>query len=348
MASPDKPNSPAKLAYDPDNVVDTDGVLETLEGMGVNKFDAEALAKILKKKVIGQDKVADQITNQIKRRLAQVELSKKSGAKIEKPLGVFLLAGGPGTGKTYFSKTLAQNMHGGKGRMEHIDMSKYRQAEAIWALTGAPGGYAGGEGSLTKVLQQDPKVTILLDELDKAHPDVQKIFLTAWNDGFITDLRTSKRVSTTESLWMLTTNAAMERLTEIEQQFKDDPNGRKTAVIEALKAEQYAPEVLSRIDHIFVFAPLDQKGKVSVAALEIQGLAKKYNLTVAKIDSNYLVALIANSAAFDKGGARELSRILESTLGDQLLDAQLDGAELIRISLVDGKPAVVKFEPTTE
>jgi ATP-dependent Clp protease ATP-binding subunit ClpA len=339
-----KPSVPGGKEAPVDDVVDIGEVIGILGNRGAKKFDAEALAAILKKKVIGQDKVADQITGQLKRRLAQAELSKKSNAKVEKPLGVFILAGPPGVGKTYFGKVLAENMYEGKGRLVHVDMAQFMQAHATSSLVGSPQGYVGGEGSLTSALNRDPKSIILLDEFEKAHPDVQKIFLTAWNDGFITDVRTQKHISTTQAIFMLTTNAAMDRLVEIEQTFKDDPNGRKKAVIEALKAEKYAPEVLSRIDSIFVFEALDDTGMARLAAVEIQMLAKKYNLTVTKIDTDYLVALITNGEAFASGGARELSRILDTQLGDQMLDAQVDGAEFIRISLVDGAPFVRKVE----
>ncbi len=321
---------------------------EEFGGSSADKFDAAALAALLKKKVIGQDKVADQVTSQLKRRLAQVKLSKRTKAKVEKPLGVFLLAGPPGVGKTYFCKVLAENMYDGKGRLLTIDMTQMDQAHNKASLIGSPQGYVGGGGMLTNALQQNPKYIVLLDEFEKAHADVQKAFLTAWNDGFITDARSQRQVSTTQALFMLTTNAAMERLVEIEQSFKDDPDTRDRSILEALKQAGYAAEVLSRIDYVFVFDQLDNSGMARVAALEIQLLAKKYALTVAKIDTDYLIFLISKAGAFESGGARQLARVLERQLGDQMMDAQADGAEFVRISLVEEKPFVRAIKVNNE
>ena len=304
-------------------------------------FDERALAEILKKKIIGQDKVADQICNQIKRRLAQAD---HTTVNLDKPLGVFLLAGPPGVGKTYFCKMLAQNMYEGKGKLLHVDMTQMSDAHAKSNLIGSPQGYTGGGGSVTDALQKNPEIIILLDEFEKAHQEVQKIFLTAWQDGFITDAHSTKPISTTKALFLLTTNAAMERLVEIEQSFRDDPKTRDKSVREALKQAGYAPELLSRIDYTFVFEELDEKGMARLAALEVQGLAKKYGLTVAKIDVDYLRALISEDEAFDGGGARELTRVVDRELGDLFIDAKNDGATLVRVSLVEGTPFVRIFE----
>jgi ATP-dependent Clp protease ATP-binding subunit ClpC len=309
-------------------------------------FDDKALAELLKKKVIGQDKVADQITKQLKRRLAQAKLSK---GKVEKPLGVFLLAGPPGVGKTYFSKVLAENMYEGKGKLLHIDMTQFKQSHALSSLVGSPQGYVGGGGSLTNALQQNPKFIVLLDEFEKAHGDVHKIFLTAWNDGFITDAHTSKKVSTTQALFMLTTNAAWEQLLEIEKTSKDDPTARDAAVLETLRQADFAPEVLSRIDHTFVFEPLDSRGLARVANVEIISLANKYALKVARIDPGYLFDTVTQDR-FKGTGIRDLARVLETDLGDQFLDAQQDGANSVQIVYEDDRPVVQKLEepPTAE
>jgi ATP-dependent Clp protease ATP-binding subunit ClpC len=306
-------------------------------------FDDKALAAILKKKVIGQDKVADQITAQLKRRLAQAKLSK---GKVEKPLGVFLLAGPPGTGKTYFSKVLAENMYEGKGKLMHIDMTQMAQAHSKSSLIGSPQGYVGGGGSLTNGLQQNPKYIVLLDEFEKAHSEIHKIFLTAWNDGFITDAHTSKRVSTTQALFMLTTNAAWERLLEIEKTSKDDLASRDRSVVETLKQCEFAPEVVSRIDYTFVFEPLDSRGLARVGALEIQQLAGRLGVQVAKIDPQYLFDLVTQER-FQGVGIRDLARALETQLSDQLLEAQQNGANSVSVGYVDGQPAVGIVEGIT-
>jgi ATP-dependent Clp protease ATP-binding subunit ClpA len=304
-------------------------------------FDDKALAAILKQKVIGQDKMADQVCDQLKRRLAQ---AKNTHIALEKPRGVFLLAGPPGVGKTYFCKILAQNMYEGKGKLLFIDMTQMSDSYAKSSLIGSPPNFGGGDGTLTKALEQNPEIIILLDEFEKAHPEVQKIFLTAWNDGFINDLHSSKKVSTTKAMFLLTTNAAMERLVEIEESYKDDQNGRDRAVREALKQAGYAPELLDRLDYTFVFQPLDEIGMIKLASLEIQRFAKTHGLTVAKIDSDYLVYLVAQDGAFEGGGARDLARVIDRQLGGLFIDAKNSGATLIRVSLIEDSPFVRTIE----
>jgi ATP-dependent Clp protease ATP-binding subunit ClpA len=299
---------------------------------GKKPFDDKLLAQKLKEKVIGQNKVADQIANQLKRRLAQAER--------EKPLGVFMFAGPPGVGKTYFGKVLAQNLYEGKGRLHHVDMTQMADPHAKSALIGSPPGYVGGSGSLTSALQQDPKYVVLLDEFEKAHTEVHKIFLTAWNDGFITDAHTSKRVSTNQAIFLLTTNAAVERILAIERAYKSDPDIRDKSILEALGQAGFAPEVLSRIDYVFVFEPLGERDLARVAKLEIEQLATSYGLTLSRIDPLYLLEIVTKGDAFQGGGIRQLSRVLDRELGDQLIEARQNGAASVEISLADGKAVV--------
>jgi ATP-dependent Clp protease ATP-binding subunit ClpA len=307
-------------------------------------FDDKALAETLKNKVIGQDKVADQIANQIKRRLSQVKMS---ATKLEKPLGVFLLAGAPGVGKTYFCKVLAENMYEGKGKLLHIDMTQFSQGHSKSSLIGSPQGYSGGKGTLTDALVQNSKVIILLDEFEKASPEVHKIFLTAWNDGFITDAHTGMRIGTTQALFLLTTNAAMDQMQEIEESFKeDDPWGRDNAIIEALKQAGFAPEVLSRIDHTFVFEVLSGRNMARMVDLEIQRLGRNYGLTVARIDTSYLLDLVQRSQRdFGGGGARMLARVLDRELGEQFIDLRQKGTKSVNILDQNGRPMVEDAAP---
>jgi ATP-dependent Clp protease ATP-binding subunit ClpC len=295
-------------------------------------LDDVQLATNIKARVIGQDKVADQIANQLKRRSAQL--------KPERPLGVFCFAGPPGVGKTYFAKVLSKNLYEGKGRLHHVDMTQMAQAHAKSALIGSPPGYVGGSGTLTSALLEDPKYVVLLDEFEKAHDEVHKIFLTAWNDGFITDAHTGKRVSTTQAVFILTTNAVQEKLVEIEHNYSNDPDTRDRSIHQALKQAGFAPEVLSRIDYIFVFEPLDQESLARVAALELDQLANSYGLTLTRLDVQYLFNLVTKSSAFQGGGIRELSRVIDRQFGDQFIDAQQRGAKKVRISQVNGKGTV--------
>jgi hypothetical protein len=169
--------------------------------------DAEALAATLKSKVVGEDRICDDLAAQIRRRLAL----KQRG----KPIGVFLFAGPPGSGKTWLGKVLAEAL--GK-KLMHFDMTQFSAGGyAATSMFGAGKGYVGSQeyGKLTGGLRDTPDAVVLLDEIEKAHGDVHKNFLTAWNDGFLTEKSDGKQISTTRAIFVLTTNAALDTLAEL-------------------------------------------------------------------------------------------------------------------------------------
>ncbi|CDG41260.1 MULTISPECIES: AAA family ATPase [Asaia] len=288
-------------------------------------INAEELAAGLRAKVVGQDQVCEDIAQQLRRRLALTVRNK--------PVGIFLLAGPPGTGKTYLAKQIARQMD---RPLLHFDMTQMSSPHAATMLFGSPKGYVGSDsfGKLTGGLQEKPDAIVLLDEIEKAHPDVFKKFLTAWNDGHVTEASTGAQVSTTRAIFMLTSNIATEALTEIADRLHDDADRMRAESTEALRKAGFAPEVLNRLDRIFVFRQLRDLDLARVAALEIEAMIKGYGLNVEAggIDAYLLFQLMQRQQKLGAGAsARDLVRSIEDMVSESLILARQNNAKLVRL-----------------
>lgn len=299
-------------------------------------IDADALARTLKSRVIGQDATCDDLAAQIRRRLALQQRGK--------PVGVFLFAGPPGAGKTYLGKVLASALD---RKLVHLDMTQYSSGgHAATSLFGSPKGYAGSDsyGRLTGALRDTPNALVLLDEFEKAHANVHKNFLTAWNDGFITEASNETHISTIGSIFILTTNAAVDALASISREYIGKPDEMRRSADAALRASGFAPEVLSRIDRIFVFSPLADLDIARVAALEIEDMIKGYGLSVAEggIDPEILFKLMSRQKKIgDAASSRDLLRSIEESIADSLIDAKQKGAQSVSLVEADGRVRAV-------
>jgi ATP-dependent Clp protease ATP-binding subunit ClpA len=292
-------------------------------------IDAEEFAAKLKARVIGQDEVIDHIARTLRRRIA--------ARRPNKPLAVFCFAGAPGVGKTYLAKVMAETLYKSKNHLHFIDMSGAGQGFSASNLFGSPKGYvgSGSYGQVTAMLRDVPNSIMLLDEFEKASPDAHKRFLTAWNDGFVTEQSDGAKIATNETIFILTTNAAARRIGEMAREHKGTQEELDRMAKSTLGDAGFAPEVLSRIDNIFVFREMKGLDIARIVALEIENQTKEYGLAIAEggIDPQILLASIDKvTESGAKGGVREIARAIEDQIADGLVDAKTAGAKQVRLA----------------
>ena len=296
------------------------------------------LADYLKARVIGQDEVIDALSRRLRQRLA----ARREG----KPVAVMCFAGAPGVGKTYLAKVLAEKLYGSDTHLHVFEMAKFQQGYTSTSLFGVPAGLQGsGEpGLISRALRDTPNAIVLLDEFEKASRDIHLQFLSAWNDGFVTDLGTSTKYPTTETIFVLTTNAGSARIAELTRDASITQDELNRLIKSALLDVAFAPEVLSRIDDVFAFRDLAGLDIARVVALEIEHRAHEYQLEIAHqgIDPAILIMAVETfTETKPKGGVRDIARQIEDRIADGLIEAKAGDARQVRFEADGNKVRVI-------
>ncbi|WP_440872083.1 ATP-dependent chaperone ClpB [Vibrio diabolicus] len=298
-------------------------VLSKQTGIPVSKMlEAEKeklllMEDVLHNRVVGQSEAVSVVSNAIRR-------SRAGLSDPNRPIGSFLFLGPTGVGKTELCKTLASFMFDSEDAMVRIDMSEFMEKHSVARLVGAPPGYVGYEegGYLTEAVRRKPYSVILLDEVEKAHPDVFNILLQVLDDGRLTDGQ-GRTVDFRNTVVIMTSNLGSSR---IQENFATlDYQGIKSEVMDVV-SKHFRPEFLNRVDEIVVFHPLGQEHIKSIASIQLERLAKRleekgYQLEV----SDKALDLIAQVGFDPVYGARPLKRAIQQNVENPLAKSILSG-----------------------
>ncbi|WP_458734379.1 ATP-dependent chaperone ClpB [Zobellella taiwanensis] len=278
----------------------------------------------LHEQVIGQNEAVDAVANAIRR-------SRAGLSDPNRPVGSFLFMGPTGVGKTELCKALADFLFDSRDAMVRIDMSEFMEKHSVSRLVGAPPGYVGYEegGYLTEAVRRKPYSVILLDEVEKAHPDVFNILLQVLDDGRLTDGQ-GRTVDFRNTVVIMTSNIGSDLIQE--HSASKDYDQMKAMLMEVL-GHQFRPEFINRIDEIVVFHPLGEDHIKSIARIQMQGLVNRleamgYEVTI----TDRLLEKLAHAGFDPLFGARPLKRAVQHKVEDPLAQAILSGR------VVPGKP----------
>ena len=297
----------------------------------------------LSKKVIGQKEAIEAISKAVRR--------SRVGLKDEKrPAGSFIFLGPTGVGKTELSKALASNLFGDESHMIRVDMSEYMEKQDVSKLIGSPPGYVGYEdgGQLTEKVRRNPYSVILLDELEKAHPDVFNILLQMLEDGRLTDSK-GRVVSFANTIIIMTSNLGahtINKQSRVGFSIEDDKNDdeyqeMKNKIMGELK-KSFKPEFLNRIDDIIVFRSLLEKDLLDIVDLMLKETKKKLrNREIHLHFSDESKKFLVSKGTDLKYGARPLKRVitkyLEDKLSEEILLKNIKSGDSIDVIVEDGK-----------
>ena len=290
------------------------------------------MEEALHERVIGQDEAVRAVSDAIRR-------SRAGLADPNRPNGSFLFLGPTGVGKTELCKSLANFLFDTEEAMVRIDMSEFMEKHAVARLIGAPPGYVGYEegGYLTETVRRRPYSVILLDEVEKAHPDVFNILLQVLDDGRLTDGH-GRTVDFRNTVIVMTSNLGSDR---IQSMAGGEYDAMKAAVMEVV-GQHFRPEFINRVDEIVVFHPLDQQQIRQIAAIQIEGLKKRLaERDLALEITNAALDLLGNAGFDPVYGARPLKRAIQSRLENPLAQRILAGdyspGDVIRVDVEDGE-----------
>ncbi|MGP3732430.1 ATP-dependent Clp protease ATP-binding subunit [Streptomyces sp. GDS52] len=331
-------------------VVDAEAIAEVVSrqtGVPVSRLTEEekdrllGLEEHLHQRVVGQDEAVRVVSDAVLR-------SRAGLASPDRPIGSFLFLGPTGVGKTELARALAEALFGSEDRMVRLDMSEYQERHTVSRLVGAPPGYVGHEeaGQLTEVVRRHPYSLLLLDEVEKAHPDVFNILLQVLDDGRLTDSQ-GRTVDFSNTVIVMTSNLGSEAITRRGATLgfatggaEADEEARREQILRPLR-EHFRPEFLNRIDEVVVFRQLTAGELRQITDLLLEGTRRGLRgqgVTVEFTDS--AVDWLARRGHQPEYGARPLRRTIQREVDNQLsrllLDGSVRGGDRVTVDTADG------------
>ncbi|MEO5500634.1 MAG: ATP-dependent chaperone ClpB [Ginsengibacter sp.] len=328
--------------------VDAEDIAESVAkatGIPVNKMlqtEKEKLLNLedeLHKRVVGQDEAIEAIADAIRRSSAGLHDPKK-------PIGSFIFLGTTGVGKTELAKALAQYLFDDDSMMTRIDMSEYQEKHSVSRLVGAPPGYVGYDegGQLTEAVRRKPYSVILLDEIEKAHPDVFNILLQVLDDGRLTDNK-GRVVNFKNTIIIMTSNMGSQI---IQANFENVTEANKEEVVENTRREvidllrqTIRPEFLNRIDEVIMFQPLMRADIKEIIRIQLNSLKELLAESGVRLEfTDYAIDYLAENGFDPQFGARPLKRLIQkqiiNTLSKKLLSGDIDKTHPVLVDVFDG------------
>ncbi|AZQ58005.1 ATP-dependent chaperone ClpB [Maribacter sp. MJ134] len=280
------------------------------------------LEDVLHKRVIGQDEAIEAVSDAIRRSRAGLQDSKR-------PIGSFLFLGTTGVGKTELAKTLASYLFDDESAMTRIDMSEYQERHSVSRLVGAPPGYVGYDegGQLTEAVRRRPYSVVLLDEIEKAHPDTFNILLQVLDEGRLTDNK-GRVADFKNTIIIMTSNMGSEIIQEKFENSKDIFSATEAARIEVLGLlkKLIRPEFLNRIDDMVMFTPLNEDNIKDIVRLQLEALKKMLEKQQITLDATEDAIAYLSKKGFDpQYGARPVKRTLQKEVLNNLSKGLLSG-----------------------
>jgi ATP-dependent Clp protease ATP-binding subunit ClpC len=298
------------------------------------------MEEILKAKVVGQDEAVRKIVKAIQRN--------RIGLKDpNKPIGSFMFLGPTGVGKTHLAKKLAEYLFDSPDTLIRIDMSEYMEKFTVSRLIGAPPGYVGYEegGQLTEKVRRKPYSVVLLDEIEKAHPDVFNLLLQIMDEGRLTD-SLGRRIDFKNTILIMTSNVGTRQLKDFgkgigfnSSSMATDDKEFSRGVIQKALNRAFAPEFLNRVDDIIMFDQLDKDAIYKIIDIELKGFYKRVENLAYKLDlTNKAKEFIASKGYDVQFGARPLKRAIQKYLEDELAEL------IIKSTIKEGDAITVDFD----